>query len=248
MKKVGLSLLALASSLTAYTTPPNYTFSPWIPQTLLLEPSLKGAYQSSQLTTIQASLGTAFDPYALEVGVEAFHSRKTSFSFEDVYLNGRWVLWDQNLGDALTVALGAQLSLVSSIAFREKDLFHFGNFESELFATVGSENFCSEFATVWKSRWWITGGAGIANRRSPWFIGNAAYEYAFYPTQRARIFADAIIGKGHLQKGIDVGVAATYENDCWGSADLSYAYRVYARHVHRHVSTYTLAYYYPFGL
>lgn len=248
MKLLNLCFLCVASSLAAYTTPPNYTFSPWTPETLLIEPLIQGAYQSSQLATVQASVGTAFDPFALEVGVEAFHSKTTSFSFEDVYLNGRWVLWDQNIGDALTVALGGQVSLVSSIAIKEKALFHFGNFESELFASVGSENYCSEFSTVWKSRWWITGGAGIANRRSPWFIGNGAYEYAFCPAQRMRVFADATIGKGHLQKGVDVGIAATYETFDWGCFDFSYAYRVYAKHIRRHVSTYTLSYYYPFGL
>lgn len=237
-----LSLSAL------FTTPPNYTFSPWTPPSLLIEPAIKGMYQSSQTAVVQASLGTAYDPFALEVGVEAFHSKRTSLSFEDVYLNGRMVVWDQNQGDFLTVAVGGQMALVSSIAYRERDLFHFGNFESSLFGAIGSETYCSEFATEWKSRWWLTGGVGIANRQSPWFFGNGAFEYAFTPAQRGRIFVDSTIGFGNLQKGVDVGLALTYETFDYGCCDLSYAYRVYAKRVKRGVSTYSLCYYYPFGL
>lgn len=248
MKLIRTLLLCTASALTAYTTPPNYTFSPWIPETLVLEPVIQAAYQSSRLTTVQASLGTAFDPYALEIGAEGFHSKSTSFSFEDAYLNGRWVVWDQNLGDALTVALGGQVSLVSMIAVKEKALFHYGNFESVLFGSVGAEYYCSEFSTAWTHRWWVTGGAGIANHRSPWYITNGAFEVAFNPLQRMRVFADANIGQGRMQKGVDVGLAATMESCDWGSFDFSYAYRVYARHIPKGVSIYTLSYYYPFGL
>jgi hypothetical protein len=241
-------LLFGASTLAAYTTPPNYTFSPWIPESLLLQPVLQGSYQSSQLATLQASLGTAYNPYALEIGVEAFHSKKTSFSFEDFYLNGRWVLWDENLGDAVTVAIGGQLSLVSMIAVKEKALFHYGNFESVLFGSVGSEYYCSEFSTQWKNRWWVTGGAGIANQRSPWYIANGAFEVAINPLQRFRVFADANIGQGRMQKGVDVGLAGTVESCDWGSLDFSYAYRVFARRIPKGVSIYTISYYYPFGL
>jgi hypothetical protein len=235
-------------SLFGYTTPPNYSYTPWIPDTLEIQPSVTGAYQTSQLATVGASVGTAFEPYAIELGADAFHSKKTSFSFEDFFLIGRYQWLNENIGDPVSLTFGAKCSLVSHIAVRERDLFHFGNFEAEVFASVGSGQFCSEFATDWTSRWWVTGGAGVANRHSPWFIGNGAYEYALCPSQRVRAFVDAIIGVGRQQKGIDVGVAGTWETFDYGSADLSYAYRVYARHVSRKVSTFTLCYYYPFGL
>lgn len=241
-------MLCAACTLTGYTSPPEYTFSPWIPDTLVLQPSLQASWQTSQLATVDASIGTAYDPFALEIGAAAFHSKTTSFSFEEISLTGRYLWLNQDIGDPVSVAVGLRLALVSSIAIKQRDLFHFGNFETEVFASVGSQQFCSEFATDWTSRWWLTAGAGIANKGSPWFIGNSAYEYAFCPNKRARIFADAIIGQGSKQKAVDIGVAGTYESFDYGCIDLSYAYRVYASHVKRGVSSLTLGYYYPFGL
>ncbi len=242
------TLLFVAGSLVGETSPPNYSYSPWIPISLELQPSLKGEWQNSGLATAKASIGTAFDPFAAEVGIEAFHSKKMSFSFEDVFLLGRYLWLDQDKGDRVSLAVGAQLSLVSSMAVKQRDLFHFGSFEAELFASLGSEQYCSEFATDWDSRWWLTVGSGIANKGSPWFFGNAAYEYVFCPNARARLFTDAVIGQGHKQKALDLGVAGTYESFDCGCIDLSYAYRVYGKYVRRHVSCYTLSLYYPFGL
>ncbi len=247
LKPFCFALLAATGVLGAtLSAPPNYTFSPWTPQTLVLNFSTPCSYASNQIIRLGAALGTAFDPFALEIGANGFHSKKTTFSFEDAYINGRMVLWDQNLGDPLTFAIGGQFSAVSSIAFRQKELFHFGNFESQIFSTLGSENFPSEFCTAWTSRWWLTAGAGIANRRSPWFIFESAYEIALCELKRVRLFAEGIIGKGDLQKEIQLGIAGNWDTLDYGGLDFSYGYRIYASHVEKKVSTFTLNYFYSY--
>ena len=247
MKKyLGLIGLGITSALSAYQTPPNWSLTPWLPETLVIESALKGAYQSCDIATVQASLGTAYEPFAAEIGIDTFHSRKVSYAFEDAFLIGRYQWLNQNIGDPFSVVFGGKFSLVSGLAFREANLFHFGNREFEGFASIGYEQYCSEFATEWTSRAWLTAGVGVSNRNSPWFTANGAYEYAFSPLCRARIFADAIVGaRWYLQKGVDVGLAGTYETLYCGAFDFSYAFRVYAEHVSRNVSTVTLCYYYP---
>lgn len=209
---------------------------------------------------LDLSIGTSFEPYAIDFEVGVANTRHHSFYFNDFALTARYKLLDDVSGDPVTLTAGWTFTAVSHVGLTDLSNFFHGLIENELHLAVGKETTCFD---TWTSRWWAVGGIGIATQGSPWLRLDGNYEFHLAEMDTLRFFTNTLWGLGghrlclcHPFKGygslhhqsVDVGVAARHIFDVGAIFELSYARRLWARNCPEQVNLVRVMFEYPFGL
>jgi hypothetical protein len=197
---------------------------------------------------------------AVEVEMTGACTRHQHINVDNFRLTGRYNLLDDIAGDFITLTAGVTLTKAFRHSVHDFSSFHHGQWEGEIFLSIGNEEACGE---DWVARFWTVAGIGKADVGSPWVRADAAYEYITCPHHLIRFFANSLWGLGkedispkkHFKgygpinhRSVDVGLRYTYVIDFCGEVSLEYFYRVYAKNFPEHVNGVILSYYFPFGL
>ncbi len=250
-------------------------FQPWVGNYLEFEWSNHLFYQTysavdsnSYLKQRSASdlflttnLGNSIIPEG-SIAIEATmaHTRQQRFDLDNIRLAGRYMWLDDILGDYLSLTTGLILTHAFKSSLYDISSFHHGRTEAELFVSVGKE--ISSLTKTWCSRWWSTGGIGIAEQGSPWLRAQFIYEHQICDRHRWRVFGKTLWGLGHHRlciqdfrgygpvrhQSIDLGLGYTYLIKFFGSVSFEYSYRVYARNFPVQNHQFLLSLLYTFGL
>lgn len=209
---------------------------------------------------VTLSIGTSFEPYAIDMEITGANTRHHHTYFDDFALTARYQWLDDVIGDYVSLVTGVTMIAATDIGKRDISNFFHGNIEGEFHVSVGREMTCFD---TWSSRWWAVGGIGIADVGSPWVRGDAAYEMTLTSVDVLRLYANTLWGLGgdrlclcHRFHGygpinhqsVDIGMALFHDFECGGTAQLAYSARVWAKNCPMQVNLVTVSFQYPFGL
>lgn len=216
-------------------------------------------YTSNDLF-LNASLSNALPSFGLELEVLGAWTHRQRGDVDQVKMTGRYVWQDDIAGDPVSLVTG--LSFIQAFRRSLKDVssFHHGLSEAELFLSIGKEY---PQDSDWISRWWGMLAIGAAaDRGSPWFRFDLAYEKSYCEKHELRLLAHSLWGTGHQRlrlhhfdgygpvqhQSIDLGIRYTYLLDFFGSASLEYSYRIHARNFPAYAHQVMAQVLYTFGL
>lgn len=247
---------------------------PWFPRSLEFQPRF--TYLHQQYTEVDtgrgvcckrskddfytASLELAYAEYCGEIETTFAGTGSHHLGPEDVSLTLRYQLFDDVIGDPVSLVAGVTLSQVFSLALKDISTFYHGTAQGEIHAAIGRE--CSTW-TTWSSRWWVVGAFGAGDHGSPWIRGEAAWEKNILEMQQVRFFIHTLYGLGRndlelnvpfegygpiRHQSVDVGLQYRYTFDCDSILSAGFIRRVYSRNCPKDVNIYFVRYLYPFGL
>lgn len=197
--------------------------------------------------------------FEAEINLTRTHNH--DFALEDTKFTGRYLIFDDVMGDPYSLTAGLSLTLPTYHFRHDISLFHSGPAEWEAHMALGKEYPCED---RWQTRWWALGGIGIANRGSPWLRADINWERNFCERHQFRLYAKSLWGLGDhtiqiddsfpgygsiRHQTIDVGGRYSYLLffPCGylkfldlSRLEIEYAYRVYAQNAPATVHTVTL--------
>jgi hypothetical protein len=195
-------------------------------------------HQDNLFTTISLS-NSPIPEASLELECTGTKNNHTNNSIDNIRITGRWLWWDDLLGDSVSLATGVTLTKAFTSGLKNISSFHHGLSEIEAHLSIGRE---SSSRTTWKSHWWAIGAIGVAEKGSLWLRADAAYEYRICDRHEVRSFLNSLWGLGHRKlhchpfhgygdiahRSIDLGIRYSYLIPYFGDTSLEYAYRIYA--------------------
>lgn len=221
-------------------------------------PSRNLRYHSNdQFYTVNAGL-SAFD-FRAELEATLANTRKQNPAFDNARLTVRYKVWNDILGDFLTLTPGITLTQACKHSVHDLSSFHHGKLEAEFHLAFGREFSCAEF---WYRRFWGVVGIGTADVGSPWLRGDFNWEENWCDQQQLRLFILTLWGLGgnnihcrHSFKGygpihhqsIDLGVGYSYLFEFGAKVSLDVTHRVYAYNFPSQANQFVLSVFYPFG-
>lgn len=209
---------------------------------------------------LNSSLAIAIlDEYSLEVEIDFADTRERSFYFGGGKITGRYLLWNDCIGDPISLVIGTTLAFPTSASLHDFNTLVRGKAECELHLSFGKELAC-------KSDWWLRGWAltaiGIGDYGSPWLRGYGAIEYNRWSQQSASLYVEGIYGLGHSPLNIDhfrgygpiqyqsIAVGAAYRHlYCdWLILSLDYSYRIHTKNLPKNLHEIGVMLTFPFGI
>lgn len=183
-----------------------------------------------------------------------------NFGVDSILLTGRYRLWNDIVGDPLSLSIGIQAIDVFKPAWHDLSVFHHGGIACEAHVAAGKEFECMQF---WTTRIWGVGAIGIGDVGSPWVKGDLVWDHNWWDLHEVRLFAHTLWGlggdrlnltqpfKGYgsiRHQSVDIGARYSYFMECGLWVKFEYAYRVFARNCPEKASIVTLGIQYNFGL
>jgi hypothetical protein len=218
--------------------------------------------RSSDDLFFQTSVSNAVAPYfSVDAEFVAAYTREQRPGADRLSLAGRYVFLDDVAGDFATVTMGAVFNRAFPRSLKDISSFHHGINEVELFISAGRETSLSE--EDWMGRWWGCLGSGIAiHRGAPWLRGHIAYDWRMGRFDELGVFASGLLGLGTKNlrlndfngygsirhESLDFGLRYNREIEYFGSLNVEYSYRVYARNFPIRAHRILLSLLYTFGL
>lgn len=184
---------------------------------------------------------------------------RQQFSFSSFALQGRYLLFDDVVGDVVSLVAGADIRGVAGKSVRDVSSYYSGEFEARGNISLGKEFDRLEF---WLFRLWALGGIGVANRGSPWLYAKVALEgnrqdkYSWALKflfnhgygSRTRVDIDSFRGYGYIRdKSIDILFLFRYNIFARGAIFGEYKRRLYARRCPSKRDTFTFGFNLPFS-
>jgi hypothetical protein len=239
MKFIKLLLLLHLSFLTAW----SIDYSPWLTPPFEFQGRLGSAYKHSPF--VQSPLGsfseathnfstsfglglTPWPSWNVEADILFTQTQDISFTYESIWLIGRYAWLDDVAGDYLSCVTGATLSFPGHRFLHQLSLPYHGQANVELHLTLGKEWRLRCHPSI---RLWGLAGFGIAERGSPWIHTLGTLEYLPFPHMACALYTEALYGLGknniipfvpfpgyasiHHQN-IDFGGYINYEIRYWG--------------------------------
>lgn len=208
---------------------------------------------------VDSSLSLALPSLALEIEAIVAGTRAQHGNVDCIKATGRYILTDDVAGDFLGTAVGLSLTKAFWPALKDLASFHHGLGEAELFFSLGKE---TARGVDWVSRWFGTGGIGVAERGSPWLHFDFEYSSKFKERHELTVFCDSLWGTGTKtlkpsrfrgygsidHRSVDLGIRYFYLIEFVGSVGCEYSYRVYAFNFPACAHRLTLQFLYTFGL
>lgn len=268
MKLISVFLVLLTTVATATD------YQPWTKVDLQLYPRVDYIYQ--HYNKVKGSNGSlnrsgndhilgfgmyaCYSFYSLEFEGRLAHTRDLPCGLDHFKLTGKYQLWNDIVGDPLSVAVGGSVIAASRDAVEEYGLFHHAKLEGEVFVSLGRE--CSDLSN-WLSRWWAMAGIGVGDRGSPWIFSQIAWEKKIFYEWQWRVFADLLFGLGNKaidfsrqfqgyglirHRSVDLGAGIYCSSFCRGDFYLEFKQRVWAYNFPSYAQIFQVCYIYPFGL
>jgi hypothetical protein len=248
---------------------------PWYPEKLL-ELQARADYLFQAFNTVESSAGDfsyhgrdsfldlsvlgSVEGLGAELEIILSDTHAHSFYPDCFKLTGRYQIWNDSVGDDVSLMGGLTLIAPMTEGLDDISSFHHGHFEAEAHLAVGKEVICYE---RWTSRYWAVGAIGCAiDEGSPWLRGDVHYENNWDSNLTLHLFLKTLWGLGSnavhkhhfhgygsiAHRSIDVGAQLSYLTNCDLTIALGYAYRPYAHNFPKNVSLFTLDLLYPFSL
>ena len=227
-----------------------------------LDTSSGSSDQKSDDQHLNLSFGIAtMGEYHGEVEMKLADTEVQSFGIESLAIAGRTLLFNDLVGDPVSVSAGGSFTLVpNSSTLRDPGAYHHSYSEVEVHVAAGKE---TTSGWSWDSRLWGFGSLGVGNSGSPWLQAYGTYERNFEDTHFASVFADGRYGFGSRKlessasfggyrslayETIDVGAKYAYTLDVYGRIGAEYSYRVLAQYAPEKVHRLAITYFFPFAL
>lgn len=187
-------------------------------------------------------------------------TKEREFGLESFSLLGRYLLFNDVIGDPFSLTLGVSTTFLPSATLRDPSSLRHSHLEGELHLSIGKEQ---ERAWSWNSRYWTMLAFGSGNKGSPWLRGFFAWEKNIHESQYLRLFAEGRCGFGSRSlervtnfpgyrslayETFDFGVKYHYVFDYWGTFGLEYMRRTYAKFTPKGLNRITVSYELPFSL
>lgn len=172
----------------------------------------------------------------------SFAKRSRDFDFQDFALSARKVLYNDLLGDPLSLITGINMRFIPGRSLSEPILFYHSRFEGQINASVGKE---------WaKGRYWDWRANAFfaltqANRGCPRFNALLSMEKNFFDQHFLKLAFDTVygLGKASLQReelfvgyrnlsysALDTALSYRFDYDLRLKVDLEYRKRIYAHY------------------
>lgn len=208
-------------------------------------------------------LGLDFSPspeWSVDFDFQVAESTKQSFNFRTMAAQGRYLWFDDIVGDPISFATGASARFTPPYALRDVSCPSHGVMDFELNFALGKE-FGASLSWLW--RVWFFGALGQANRGSPWVRGIASLETNVNDVHKFALWAHAVNGYGrhtHIdvdnfygyakvrEKAIDIGFRYGVRLSVWGTLRFEYIRRVLAKAAPQNENTLMISYLLPFSL
>lgn len=196
---------------------------------------------------------------SIDADIEFTDTPRQSFSFRSLALQGRYLFYDDIVGDKVSLALGGNIRYTSSTSLKDISCPYYANCDFEGTVAIGKEFFNTD---TWRVRAWGVGGIGIGNRGSPFFLGIFSLEGNVREISKWSIFAvgthgygpktainiDNFYGYGNVrERNIDIGGRFGHRFGVWGTLSFEYIRRVYAKCCPKDVNTFAINYLLPFS-
>ncbi|MDE3055528.1 MAG: hypothetical protein KGI80_02375 [Verrucomicrobiota bacterium] len=198
--------------------------------------------------------------WSVDADLQFADTTAVSPSFRSAALQGRYLWFDDIVGDPVSFATGISARGTSSYALSDVSCPSHGNLDIELNLSLGKEfvSGCS-----WRYRLWAYGAVGQANRGSPWVNAILAAEMNHRDTHKWALYACGTSAYGretHInvehffgyakirERLIDLGVRYGYRMGVWGTFRFDYLYRVLAKSAPENVNSVAVSWLIPFGL
>jgi hypothetical protein len=218
---------------------------------------------TSQFNSHVAYLGLDFSPspeWSLDCDLQFADTTKESFNFRSTAFQGRYLWYDDIVGDRLSFASGFNVRFTNNASLRDVSCPYHTNVDFEGNFSLGKEFDASE---SWRFRVWGFGAVGHGIRGSPWVRAILALEsniedqhkFAFYAEgmngygRHTRVYINDFDGYAKIrQKSIDIGVRYGYRIGVWGTLRGEYIRRVLSKSCPQNVNAFLLSYMLPFSL
>jgi hypothetical protein len=198
-------------------------------------------------------------PISLDMDLEIVDTPRQPFGFRSCAFQGRYLFYNDIIGDCLTLSAGGNIRVVSADSLRDISSPYSSNVNFEATVALGKELFSGFY---WKIRVWGLGAAGIANRGSPWVRSSVYFELNSEDNYNFAVFFNGLHGYGkktvvdidHFygygsirEKNGDVGIKITRKLGVFGSLGAEYKRRLYAKSCPENVNTFEVSYFLPFS-
>lgn len=194
--------LSISSALTALELKP--WFSPMFEPQARAEPRFQffrfvdtergfKKYSSTDYFLDLELYSTLWQNWSVELEGMLAATRHRSFGFDSLSLTGRYLWWDDVVGDPLSVTTGLTLYKVFKPSRHDLAIFHHGGVECELHVAAGKEFSCQHY---WLSRAWVVGGVGFGDSGSPWLRLDAHWEHNCWDAHHLRFSLCSLWGMG----------------------------------------------------
>lgn len=196
---------------------------------------------------------------SLDSDIEFTNTPRQSLSFRSVAFQGRYLFYDDIIGDAVSLALGGNIRYTSSRSLKDISCPYYSNCDFEGTLAIGKEVDCIE---NWRFRFWGVGGLGMGNRGSPWMFALLALEGNNKESNKWSLFFAGSHGYGRKtvveinhfygygkirEKNIDIGGRFGHKFGVWGTISLEYRRRLFAKRCPKDVNTFAISYLLPFS-
>lgn len=197
--------------------------------------------------------------WSVDADFELTATSEQTFGFRSLALQCRHLFYDDIVGDRVSLALGGNIRYTNSSSLKDISCPYYANCDFEGTLALGKE-FCR--GDAWRTRVWATGGIGIGNRGSPFFLAILSLEGNVEDTNKWAIFVIGTHGYGRKtvvdindfygygnirEKSIDIGGRLGHKFGVWGTLSIEYARRVYAKCYPKDVNTFAINYLLPFS-
>ena len=210
---------------------------------------------------IDLNLGVNFWPnWDFQFQADFSHTHKLNWGGQRVGTQLRYLLWNDVVGDPISLTIGGQIFYVPTHNMRDVSSPYHSQGNFELGIAAGKE-IDSTYQWLW--RFWGFVGTGIANRGYPWIRPILSAEGKFQLRHKLKLFTEGYFGFGDhsriniddfngyakiQHRSIDIGLNYTYLFEIWGALKMQYSFRVYAHSFSQHASIFTAEYRFPFSL
>lgn len=221
-------------------------------------PPLHSSFQSHV-----AYLGLDFSPtpeWSVDTDFQLADTTKEHFNFRSIALQGRYLWFDDIVGDRVSFATGGSVRFTNTDSLHDVSCPYHANFDFELNFSLGKE---FDISDCWAWRFWGFGTVGHGNRGSPWVRAILAIETNYDDRYKWALFAEGSNGYGGhrkvfiddfdgyakiRQKSIDLGLRYGYRVGVWGTLRFEYMRRVLAKSCPEQVNSFIFSYLLPFSL
>lgn len=226
-----------------------------------VENALKQPSSPTNTYLLSLDLGfTGSETWDLQCETELARTPRQPFGWRSVALQGRYRWFDDVAGDPVSVVTGMNLRAVSPHSVRDVSSPYASYLNLEFTASLGKE---WSRRGIWTLHTYGFASVGMANQGAAWTSEMLVATWNFSNTHRLTLLGLGYFGFGRREKvniedfhgwgktshqSIDVSLGYGYHLPLWGTLELFYAYRVFARNFPERLHSITLAYHLPFSL
>lgn len=267
-------VVAFLGVLALPAVSPALEMQPWFCD--VYEFHFVGSYAYSRFNTVQGAIPQLREPFnanvlyfglefcptpewSIDTDLQFADTSAMPFNFRTFALQGRYLWFDDIIGDPVSFSTGVSSRVTSTRALHDVSCPSHANLDFELNFSLGKEFDTNE---SWRWRLWGFGAVGHGNRGSPWVRGLVMGETNIHDMHRFALYAIGSNGYGrhsHLdpyhffgyakirQKSIDLGIRYGIRTGVWGSLRFEYMRRVLAKACPQNVNTVIVSYLLPFS-